>query len=171
MASVQVGMGVGSRVRGASGVWGRKAQARVQGLKGVILLPGPAGAHRAAIPPAALVRMGQTEVGEGPQASLLGALPSFHRILSRPRDSSVAGWGVRKPQSDVVRSGWPLASLGPGPGAVLGGWTTSHRPDSLPCPCVETSMAPSHPQTKYPNSFAEAVPSHPPTRLSDSSIL
>lgn len=92
-----------------------------QGSPSYANLPRPRGVELAVIFPAALVRMGQTEVGEGPRASLLGAFPSFDRILGCPSDSPVAGRGVRKPQCNVVRSGWPLASLGPGPGAALGG--------------------------------------------------
>lgn len=60
----------------------------------------------------------------------MGALLSSDHILSRPPDSLVARRGVGKPQSDVVRSGWPLAFLGLGPGATLGALTTSLPPDS-----------------------------------------
>lgn len=90
------------------------------------------------------------QAGQRPQASLMGALLSSDRIFGHPSEFPVAGWVVGKPQSDVMRSGWPLASLGLGPGAALGAPPTSQLPDSPPCSCSCScsgiSMAPCHPQ-------------------------
>lgn len=101
-------------------------------------LPAPTAADLAVVPP--LFRTGETETGQGPWASLMGALPSSDHILGCPSDSPLARPGVGKPQHDSVRSGWPLASLGPSPGAALGALTTSHWSDSLPCPCSGTAL-------------------------------
>lgn len=97
------------------------------------------------------------QAGQRPQASLMGALLSSDRILGHPSEFPVAGWVVGKPQSDVMRSGWPLASLGLGPGAALGAPPTSQLPDSPPCSCSCScsgiSMAPCHPKTKRASSL------------------
>lgn len=79
---------------------------------------------------------GRQRQGKGHRPVLWGPSCPLTAFLSGPE----AAQGVGKPQSYVVRSGWPLASLGSGPGVTLGVPANLHQLDSPPCHCSGTSL-------------------------------
>ena len=86
---------------------------------------------------------GRQRQGKGHRLVSWGPSCPLTAFLAGPEVPHEATQGVGKPQSDVVRSGWPLASLESGPGVTVGVPATLHQLDSPPCHSSGTSLLPS----------------------------